>query len=386
MKVAIIHTPLVNPTGGERQVLCLAIYLQKRGHDVEIFTNRVDNRKCFPDLLSKVKVNVIPCSLPSGIGYYGQLSCMLRLGKSIQRGFDIINNHNFPTEWAAYFAKKKIHTPVIWMCNEPPFWFFLQEARRKLISKLNWPLFEVLDKISVRSIDGIVVLSKLMGEIVKKIYSKEYTIIRSGVDVNRFGNIPNRYPKSFREEHKLENSFVLLQVGTLTYYKRQEDSIKALNLVLRKHENIKLIFVGVEDINYKAKLINLIKKYKIENNVLFLGSVSDRKLEQVYAACDVFLFPAFQSWSLVTIEAMAAKKPVIVSNMCGVSEIITSGYNGFVVSHKDYKMMANFIDLLYKDRRLKERIGKNAYNFVKKNMSWRKYGENMEKIFNEVVK
>lgn len=56
----MIHTPLVSSTGGERQILRLAIELQKLGHEVEIFTSAVDEEKCYPKLLKKVKVNVVP--------------------------------------------------------------------------------------------------------------------------------------------------------------------------------------------------------------------------------------------------------------------------------------------------------------------------------------
>lgn len=54
---------------------------------------------------------------------------MLNLGRRIPKGFDVINNHNFPTEWAAFIAKKRLKVPVAWMCNEPPYWFFLPEHR-----------------------------------------------------------------------------------------------------------------------------------------------------------------------------------------------------------------------------------------------------------------
>ncbi len=384
MRIALIHTPLKAPTGGERQLLRLAIELQKRGHEVEIFTNGVDYEKCFPELLSNLNITVVlyPIHIPFGI-YYNLFFGMMKIGREVSKGdFDIVNNHNFPSEWAVYFVKRKKYIPSVWMCNEPPFWFFRGEVR-KGISKFNWPLFEIFDKLSVNSIDRIVVLSRLMGETVKKIYGRDFTVVRSGIDVKDFEGISGR---KFREKYDLEDDFILLQVGTLTHYKRQEDNIKALAILSKKYSNIRLVFIGLENKKYKEKLLNLIKDYKLEDKVLFLGSVPDKVLKQAYAASDVFLFPASQSWSLVTVEAMASRKPVIVSNMCGVSEIIKNGVNGFVINHGDYKMMSKYIELLINDRSLKERIGRNAYKFVKKNLSWEKYAETMEKIFKEVVK
>ncbi len=387
MRIALIHTPLKTSTGGERQILRLAIELQKRGHEVEIFTNGVDYEKCFPGLLNKLNITVVPypIHIPLGVSYYNLFFGMMKIGREVAKGnfdFDIVNNHNFPSEWAVYFVKRHKYIPAVWMCNEPPFWFFQEEAR-KGISKFNWPLFEIFDKLSVNSIDKIVVLSRLIGETVKKTYGRDFTVVRSGIDVKDFEGVSGR---KFRERYNLKDDFILLQVGTLIHYKRQEDSIKALAILSKKYSNLKLVFIGIESKNYKEKLLNLIKDYKLEDKVLFLGSVPDEVLKQAYAASDVFLFPAFQSWSLVTVEAMASGKPVIVSNMCGVSEIIKNGVNGFVINHGDYKMMARYIELLINDRSLRERIGRNAYKFVKKNLSWEKYAENMERIFEEVAK
>ena len=381
MKISLIHTPLRNPTGGERQILKLAIELQKKGHDVELFTNEVDYDRCFPDLLSQVNIRIVP--YPVNIPYIRYFFGMLKIGKLVSKeNPDIINNHNYPTEWAVYFANKYCKIPSVWMCNEPPFWFFQEEAR-KGIKKVQWPVYEIFDKKTVKSIDKILVLSNLMGNIVKKTYGRDYTVIRSGVDIEDFEGISG---KKFREKYGLKNENIILQVGSIVYYKQQECSIKSLaHLVKNGYDDIKLIFIGVETKKYKEKLINMINRYNLEDKVLFLGAVSDDTLKQAYAACDVFVFPSSQSWSLVTVEAMASKKPVIVSNECGVSEIIDHGENGFVIKHSDYNALAKYIKALIDDTNYKKEIGKNAYKFIKENMSWKKYGENMERIFERVL-
>ena len=70
MRIAMIHTPFWARAGGERQILRLAIGLEKLGHEVEIFTNAV-NEESYPEFFEKVKINVIPHplagKLPSGI-------------------------------------------------------------------------------------------------------------------------------------------------------------------------------------------------------------------------------------------------------------------------------------------------------------------------------
>src|SRR4030067_3180976 len=60
MKSAMVHTPLWGRGGAERQLLNLAIELQKLGNDVDIFTPTVNEETCYPELLKQVNINIIP--------------------------------------------------------------------------------------------------------------------------------------------------------------------------------------------------------------------------------------------------------------------------------------------------------------------------------------
>lgn len=380
MKIAMVNPTLVGPTGGERQILKLALELQRKGHEVEVFTNKADADKCFPELISRVKVNVVPYPVRCPLFYYNMFLGMWRIGREISRKrFDVVNIHNFPSEWAAYFLGK---TPVVWMCNEPPFWYFLPEDRKNL-RPYNKPLNIFFDKLSVRSVDKVMVLSRMMGDVVKATYGKDCEVIRTGVDVEDGDGAAGI---AFRRKHGLEGAFIALQVGYASHYKRNHDSIRALGLLKRTHENVKLVFAGGGEPACLKKLQEMADKMGLKDKVLFLGPLPDEELGQAYAACDIFLFPAFQSWSLVATEAMARRKPVIVSDRCGVSEIITPGVNGFVMRHGDYAGLAEQVRLLAADPGLRRTVGENAYEFLKSNLSWQRYAEGMERAFEEAVR
>lgn len=406
LKIAMIQTPLVGRGGGERQILRLAIELQKLGHEVEIFTNAVNEEKCYPSLLKKVVVNIVPFP-PDRFRFLYQVfrggdalitrvtgiprvhpgnfdlytffyPSMVNLARKIPKGFDLINNHNFPTEWAAFFAKKRLKIPVVWMCNEPPFWFFHPE-QTKGFRKISWPLYEVFDRIAVKYIDKIIVLSHITEELIKKIYKRVPKIIRSGVDIEFFQGASGQ---EIRKKYDLENDFVLLQVGRLVYFKRQIDSLKALFYLSRRYDNVKLILEGRGP---QKPLRDLSKKLGVEDRLIFLSASDDKELAKIYAACDVFLFPSKLTWGLVVTEAMAAARAVIVSNKAGVSEIIENYVNGIVVDHAKPKEIAGHVKRLMDDPKLRKKLGENAYEYVKRNLSWRKYAENMESVFEQTI-
>jgi glycosyltransferase involved in cell wall biosynthesis len=417
MKIAMIHTPILGRGGGERQILTLATELQKRGHTVEVFVSAVNTENSYPDLLKNLRVNVIPHPLGKkmprwltpletaqqqnvvqettketsmlkewmrktmGRQFYTipyELPAMVNIGRRIPKGFDVINNHNYPSEWAAFAAKKRLNAPVVWMCNEPPFWFFVPELRRGL-RKINWPVYNIIDKTAVNYIDEILVLSRIAGGYVHKAYNRTSRVVRSGIDAERFSKATGA---RIREKHGLGRAFVLLQVGNLELNKRQVDCIRAMQILSKRHEDVKLVFDGG---GRRDELIQLSEKLGVRDKVLFLHSGNDEELAEVYAACDVFLFPAQITWGLAVVEAMAAAKPIIVSEKCGASEIIQNGINGIVVEHAKPKEIAKHIEALINNPSLRKSLGKNACEYVINNLSWNKFAEQIEAIFKQAI-
>ncbi len=200
MKIAIIQTSLVEPTGGERQSLMLAISLQKMGHEVTIFTQAVSVH-CFPELQKQVTIvaastflqrteqNVVQkrMNIPAlyVLRYFKCLFQVFFFYRSIKdtlSKFDVINPHNFPMEWVSFFVKRDFpNKQIVWMCNEPPFYYFSQQ---NLMTRLvSWPIFYIFDKCAVRAIDKIVTLDRLNQSRVLSIYGREPRLIRSGAEI-----------------------------------------------------------------------------------------------------------------------------------------------------------------------------------------------------------
>lgn len=414
MRVAMIHTPFWGRAGGERQILRLAIELEKAGHEVEIFTNAV-NETSYPEFFNKVKINVVPHpfagKLPHGLTpqvampriretqndeqrvwsgrrwastivgrqyYTSEVPAMLQLGRKIPRQFDIINNHNFITEWAAYIAKSRLRVPIVWMCNEPPYWFFAPQQRQGL-RKINWPLFELVDRVAVNCIDEIMVLSHISEDYVKRAYNRSSTIVRTGVD---FELLQNASGKNFRKKQGLEGAFILLFVGGSRYGQRG-DMVKALHILSKKYDHVRLV---IDTPREQDVLTQLSEELGVRNKVQIIHSKSDSELAEVYAASDVFAYPASASpWGLVVTEAMAAAKPVIVSAQVGTAEIIEDYVNGLKVDRATPDKIAEKVELLINDHQLRRKLGENASRYVKENLSWEKYAEKVEQVFQQTI-
>ena len=380
MKVAILHTSLDVQGGAERQVLMLAIGLKKKGHDATVYVSKLDKEKCYPDLINKIKV--VECG---GFGYKDIKKTILfsphymnKMSKSV-KGCDLINCHNYPTIYAAVKLKRKFNAPIIWMCNEPPFPPLYKGGEySKTISSLIYRIvvfhFLTYNQIISEKIDRIMVLDKMNYERIRKTYKKNPTIIHTGLD----------FPASIKSK-KIKNKFVVLAVGRIDKGKRTEDAIKSIEYLKNKIPNILLNIVGGGKMMDSMK--NLVKKSNLENYVIFHGKVSDKKLSELYSECDVFLFTAEnQSWGLVPLEAMSYGKPCVVSTGAGVSEVLKDRVNCLKINPRDVKGIVNSVLLLNKNKKIADKIARNGRNFVKKEFSWNKYVNEMERVFLNAVK
>jgi glycosyltransferase involved in cell wall biosynthesis len=253
-----------------------------------------------------------------------------------------------------FIVKKRLKAPLVWMCNEPPLWFFIPEQRKGLC-RINWPLFELVDKTVVNYVDDIMVLSHVSEGHVKRPYNRSSRVVRTGADVELFHNANK---ENLRRKYGLENSFVLLFVGG-NAYARRVDTIRALHILSKTYDNVRLILDTARE---REMLTSLAEKLGVKDKVLFLHSTSDSELAEVYAACDAFVYPSSASpWGLVVTEAMAAGKPVIVSTQVGTSEIIQDNVNGIIIDKAKPEEIAKQVEMLINNPKLRKKLGENAY-------------------------
>ena len=173
----------------------------------------------------------------------------------------------------------------------------------------------------------------------------------NSVDINKFSSKPN---DSFKREHNLTDKPIVLFVGNLIKRKNVESLLEAKKL---SNADYYLVIVGdgplFKDLNKKVRDENI-------EDVIFTGSRSD--VENIIPSCDVLVLPSFsESFGLVLIEALACGKPVIGSNVGGISEIINRDV-GLLVNPNDAKSISNAIDKVIKDDNLRIILSMNARN------------------------
>jgi phosphatidylinositol alpha-1,6-mannosyltransferase len=220
-----------------------------------------------------------------------------------------------------------------------------------------------MDKLAVKRIRRITVLSRYTQKRVKRIYHRDSRIIRMGTNLENFNTNLNH--DKVRKIHEIYDRPCILTVAN--FAKRVDLILNALTIVKKEISDAVLLIVGTGD---DSTLRNLIRKCGLEGSVVIAKNVDDNALPFYYAACDVFVFPQpHWAWSLVTIEAMACGKPVIIPENCGVAEIIKNNYNGIKINILNAKNLATYIINLLKDEDLRKRIGAAGRRYVELNLN-----------------
>ena len=173
----------------------------------------------------------------------------------------------------------------------------------------------------------------------------------NAVDVNKFSNDVN---DSFKKEYRLEDKPIVLFVGNLIKRKNVDSILEAKKIASSDYY---LVIVGDGPLFKKLK-----KKVEEENirDVIFTGARND--VENIIPSCDVLILPSFsESFGLVLIEALACGKPVIGSNVGGITEIITDDV-GLLVDPNKISSIARAIDKMINDNDFRYMLSLNARN------------------------
>lgn len=388
MRVGIIHTALDGRGGGDRQVLELANELQKLGHDLTLYTVRLDRERCFQDLLEPLEVVPVPKThlwrvVNSITGRLGigslRYAEMRSIARAIRPGVDILNCHNLSSNWPTAKAKRRLGVPAVWMCNEPPWRYHTPRSQAWWRNLIEMGFLASVDIPAAHNMDRITVLDNKNERRVQQIYGMQANVVRSGVDAKFFDT---RRKGDSRDELHLMGRFVLLHVGYAAPWKGQLQSIQTLKAVEESIPEVHLILVGH---HMKEFCSPIVQELGLSDRVTFLEYVSEETLVSLYATADVVLFQANQTWGLNVTEAMAASRPVIVSSEAGVSEIVEEGVTGFVVPHDSVPDIERRVLQLYRDPGLRRRMGEAAREYVAENLTWRNFALQMLRVFEDAL-
>jgi glycosyltransferase EpsD len=207
-------------------------------------------------------------------------------------------------------------------------------------------------------------------------------VLDVGTDLQKFNKTDN---KIILKENKTKNAFTITFVGEFKEHsKRQDIIIRALPDILLKHRNIKIIFAGNGPTLNECKA--MAKSRGVLEHIEFLGFVPHSRIPEILQESDIAVMATeFEGAPKSIIEAMAAGKPVVASDISPIREITKNGETALLAKNTQ-EDFAKKIALLLADEELRTLIGDNARRYAELNFDSRKCIHNFETLLDEIVK
>ena len=176
--------------------------------------------------------------------------------------------------------------------------------------------------------------------------------------------IPNALPEFDKKQQiNVEQQNKIIYVGRFAWEKDPEILIRAMDFVAKKNPNWVLEMAGTGPLLNPMKA--LVKELNLDSNVVFLGNVN--QVATLYQSAKILVLPSVvEGFPNTLIEAMSFGLPCICFNDIPYEDIITPQMDGYVVSERSAKLLANAINEIIGDDALRETIGKNAQVSVKR--------------------
>jgi len=256
------------------------------------------------------------------------------------------------------------------------------EYKKKIGLKLTLAerLSPLIERYNLKKCKNIIATS----EGIKREVMEFYQIPEDKIRVIPNGVNPDEFFFTKKEKMRLRKKFgfskddkILLFVGRDLKRKGLEYILRALPLV--KEKNVKLIVCGGDDEYHR----NIVKELNQENHVIFTGHV--KNVPEYCAVSDVFVFPTFyEGFSFATLEAAASSLPIIATIANGTEDLIEDGENGFLLKVRTPEAIANKINLLFENEKLRIKMGGNARKTVVEKYSFDKIANQILEFINEV--
>jgi glycosyltransferase involved in cell wall biosynthesis len=172
----------------------------------------------------------------------------------------------------------------------------------------------------------------------------------------------------------------IIYAANLVLVKGQEYYLMAAAKILGKH---KARFYVIGDGPRREYLEKLAHSLEIEKDVIFTGRIHWPKIYYVLSnIADICVSSSIsENFPFFILECMAARKPIVATNVGGVSEAVIEGVNGYLVPPRDSESLAKAIITLIENPEHAEQMGLEGRKFVEKKFSMPVLIEKLEKIY-----
>ncbi|HYS71615.1 MAG TPA: glycosyltransferase family 4 protein, partial [Thermoplasmata archaeon] len=233
---------------------------------------------------------------------------------------------------------------------------------------------------AMRRAEKLIVTTETYAATSRAIWRYNPVVIPNPVDAQRFR--PDVDGSAIRGRWDLApDERAVLLVGRVVPHKGIEHLVEAA----RSLDHARVVIVG--DGPFLPEVRRLAATFGVGDRIVFQGKVPFHDLPAYYAACDVFALPSvsrLEAFGIVALEAMATAKPVVVTDIPGVREVVTNGVEGLLAEPVNPPDLAAKINALLADLALRVAMGARGRKKVESQFGIARITDAVEAVYREV--
>jgi glycosyltransferase involved in cell wall biosynthesis len=345
--------------------------LAKRGDDVDVLVLKQPDKPDIDELkgvrIYRLQARVLDETSP--ITYLIKL--LLFMGRSAARlawncrsgRYDVVHVHSVPDfEVFAALVPKLLGSKVVLDIHDIVPELYASKFNKEKDS-LVFKLLVFMEKLSIAFSDHVIIANHLWYDTLlsRSVCAEKCTVVLNYPDISIFGKIPR-----IRDDGK----FVMIYPGSLNWHQGLDVAISAFSRLADKFPHA--IFHIYGSGNESEKLMDLVKKLKMEEKVLFMGSCSMEGIAEAIANADVGIVPkravsfGNEAFSTKILEFMAVGVPVIASST-KIDRYYFNDSNVLFFRSEDVDDLAEKMEMIITQIELRDRLIENGDAYIRLN-------------------
>ncbi|OXT09511.1 glycosyltransferase family 1 protein [Thermoanaerobacterium thermosaccharolyticum] len=331
-------------------------YFQNKGCEVHVAT-KLGNRR---DELKKLGIVCYDIDFERSPYSFSNLKALNQLIKIMREDkYSLVHVHTPVGAFLGRLAAKITGTkPVIYTAHG--FHFY------KGASIKNWLIYYTMERLAAHWTDGLITMNDEDYNAAKRFKLRKsnavFYVHGVGLDIDKYNISDKNERKQTRKAFGFgEKDIVILTVAELIPRKNYIQTIEAIKKLVNKDKNLYYLIVGTGEL--ESKLKNYVLKNDLEKYIEFLGYRNN--IPDLLNICDIFVLTSLhEGLPRCIMEAMAAGKPVVATDVRGNRDLVKDGTNGYLVPLDDVNATVDALQNLIESEDLRKKMGDEGRKII----------------------
>jgi glycosyltransferase involved in cell wall biosynthesis len=364
----------------------LAAALERRGHEVHVFTRTGENQNPYERIhgvhYHRCPIQLNPDFVTEMNNMGNSLAYFLGETEAFQGGpFDVIHGHDWLCAKAVVQLKNNMGRRTVLTLHSTEYGRCGNQHHNG-----NSERIRQIEREGAYVADRVITVSSYLADEVKRFYEVpdwKLRMVHNGIDCTRFdGYIDPAICRATYGIGPLDP--MVLFVGRMSTQKGPDLLMEAIPGILHFRSDAKIMFLGDGDM--KPFLMRRAEELGVSHAVRFLGNMwGHPDFLNLYKSTDVVCVPSRnEPFGIVILEAWAAGKPVIVTANGGPRDFVAHGHDGYF-AHDNHPSVCWAVNTIFGDFEHARKMGQNGRTKAAYGFSWDSIAAQTEGVYREVL-